>query len=59
MVIHPSVSSFNDSNVKSEQLISKWLNRMLTFNEKLTMPINQTNSRWTRFIGLGKKWDCL
>ena len=35
MVIHPSVSSFNDSNVKSEQLISKWLNRMLTFNEKV------------------------
>lgn len=35
MVIHPSVSSFNDSNVKSEQLISKWLNRMLTFNKKV------------------------
>ena len=35
MVIHPSVSSFNDSNVKSEQLISKWLNHMLTFNKKV------------------------
>lgn len=35
MVIHPSVSLFNDSNVKSEQLISKWLNRMLTLNKKV------------------------
>lgn len=35
MVIHPNVSSFNDSNIKSEQLISKWLKRMLVFNEKI------------------------
>ena len=35
MVIHPNIASFNDSNTKSEQLISKWLRRMATFNEKI------------------------
>ena len=35
MVIHPNVASFNDSNTKSELLISKWLKRMLAFNEKI------------------------
>ena len=35
MVIHPDVTSFNGSNIKSEQIISKWLKRVLTFNEKI------------------------
>lgn len=35
MVIHPSIVSFNDSNVKSEQLISKWLRKMTELNDKL------------------------
>lgn len=35
MVIHPNIASFNDSNTKSEQLISKWLKRMMTFNERI------------------------
>lgn len=35
MVIHPSIVSFNDSNVKSEQLISKWLRKITELNDKL------------------------
>lgn len=35
MVIHPEVASFNDSSIKSEQIISKWLKRVLVFNEKI------------------------
>ena len=35
MVIHPSVVSFNDMSVKSEQLISKWLRKMIEMNIKL------------------------
>lgn len=35
MVIHPDVASFNDSSIKSEQIISKWLKRVLVFNEKI------------------------
>lgn len=35
MVIHPDIASFNDSSIKSEQIISKWLKRVLVFNEKI------------------------
>lgn len=35
MVIHPSIVSFNDSNVKSEQLISKWFRKITELNDKL------------------------
>jgi hypothetical protein len=35
MVIHPSVASFNDSNAASEQLISKWLRKMVQINNHL------------------------
>lgn len=35
MVIHPSISSFNESNPKSERLISKWMKKMNSLNDKL------------------------
>ncbi|MCM1140135.1 MAG: hypothetical protein NC453_16340 [Muribaculum sp.] len=35
MVIHPAVATFNDPNSKSEQLISKWLRKMIELNQNL------------------------
>lgn len=35
MVIHPAIASFNDSNDKSEHLISKWLRKMIGLDYKL------------------------
>lgn len=40
MVIHPNVASFNDSNVKAEQLISKWVKKMLKFSEDIENAYN-------------------
>lgn len=35
MVIHPNVATFNDSSIKSEQIISKWIKHVGQFNEKI------------------------
>ena len=35
MVIHPDISYFNDSNINSEQIITKWLYQIQIFNEKI------------------------
>jgi hypothetical protein len=43
MVIHPNVASFNDSNVNSDKLISKWLNEIISLNDQLDAALKTDN----------------
>jgi hypothetical protein len=43
MVIHPNIASFNDSNVNSDKLISKWLNEIISLNNQLDAAFKTEN----------------
>lgn len=54
MVIHPDIAHFNDSNIKSEQLITKWFYQIQTFNEKINDVYNSSKLDTNKLYNIRK-----
>lgn len=54
MVIHPNIALLNDSNTKSEQLISKWVGKLLESNDNLEKYFKLGNPAATDILKIRK-----